>query len=62
MSNNSFMSSDDIRHEFSMAMSAMYQAEVPLYGDLIDLVSKVNSEVLAMHPDIKSQLLHTGEI
>ena len=62
MSNNSFMSSDDIRHQFSVAMSAMYQAEVPLYGDLVDLVSRVNSEVLAMHPDIKSQLLHTGEI
>ncbi|MGP4733782.1 MULTISPECIES: 2-oxoadipate dioxygenase/decarboxylase HglS [unclassified Psychrobacter] len=62
MSNNSFMSSDDIRHEFSMAMSAMYQAEVPLYGDLVDLVSKVNAEVLATQPEIKSQLLHTGEI
>ncbi|MBH0064427.1 VOC family protein [Psychrobacter sp. SZ93C1] len=62
MNNKNFMSSDDIRHEFSMAMSAMYQAEVPLYGDLIDLVSKVNAEVLATQPEIKSQLLHTGEI
>ncbi|MGE6343308.1 2-oxoadipate dioxygenase/decarboxylase HglS [Psychrobacter sp. NPDC078929] len=62
MNNKNFMSSNDIRHEFSMAMSAMYQAEVPLYGDLIDLVSKVNAEVLATQPEIKSQLLHTGEI
>lgn len=56
------MCSDDIRHDFSMAMSAMYQNEVPLYGDLLDLVSDVNAEVLTSHPDIKSQLLHTGEI
>ncbi|WP_414708097.1 2-oxoadipate dioxygenase/decarboxylase family protein, partial [Psychrobacter sp. UBA6730] len=27
-------------------MSAMYQDEVPLYGDLVDLVSDVNTEVL----------------
>lgn len=58
----SFICSDDIRHHFSMAMSAMYQNEVPLYGDLIDLVSNVNAEVLTTHPDVKSQLLHTGEI
>ena len=57
-----FICSDDIRHDFSMAMSAMYQDEVPLYGDLVDLVSDVNAEVLTSHPDIKSQLLHTGEI
>lgn len=68
MKNNSvsldenFICSDDIRHHFSMAMSAMYQNEVPLYGDLIDLVSNVNAEVLTTHPDVKSQLLHTGEI
>lgn len=68
MKNNSvspdknFICNDDTRHHFSMAMSAMYQNEVPLYGDLVDLVSDVNTKVLAAHPDIKSQLLHTGEI
>ena len=67
MSNNSFMSSDfmssdDIRHQFSVAMSAMYQAEVPLYGDLVDLVTNVNTEVLSAQPDIKAQLEHTGEM
>ncbi|WP_350561107.1 VOC family protein [Psychrobacter sp. CAL346-MNA-CIBAN-0220] len=56
------MSSDDIRHKFSVAMSAMYQDEVPLYGDLIGLVTEVNTEVLASQPDIKAQLEHTGEI
>lgn len=60
--NNKFMSSNDIRHEFSVAMSAMYQKEVPLYGDLIDLVTEVNTEVLNSQPDIKAQLSHTGEI
>lgn len=60
--NNEFMSSNDIRYEFSVAMSAMYQKEVPLYGDLIDLVTEVNTEVLASQPDIKAQLEHTGEI
>ncbi len=67
MNNNSFMSSDfmssdDIRHQFSVAMSAMYQAEVPLYGDLVDLVTDVNSEVLAAQPDLKAQLENTGEM
>ncbi|MEK6200331.1 VOC family protein [Psychrobacter sp. P11G5] len=60
--NHTFISSDAIRHEFSMAMSAMYQTEVPLYGDLLDLVTEVNTEVLTKHPEIKEQLEHTGEI
>ena len=60
--NHTFINSDAIRHEFSMAMSAMYQTEVPLYGDLLDLVAEVNTEVLTKHPEIKEQLEHTGEI
>ncbi|WP_457858969.1 2-oxoadipate dioxygenase/decarboxylase HglS [Psychrobacter pulmonis] len=43
-------------------MSEMYQKEVPLYGDLIDLVSEVNTEVLNKQPEIREQLEHTGEI
>ena len=62
MKNTSMMSSDDIRHGFSVAMSAMYQNEVPLYGDLVDLVTEVNNEVLRTQPEIKVQLEHTGEI
>ena len=50
---NTFINSDDIRHDFSIAMSEMYQKEVPLYGDLIDLVSDVNTETLAQHPEIR---------
>ena len=57
-----FVNSDDIRHEFAMAMSAMYQQEVPLYGDLIDLVTDINTKVLSAQPDIKAQLEHTEEI
>ncbi len=60
--NNKFMNSDDIRHKFSVAMSAMYQKEVPLYENLIDLVTEVNAETLDSRPDIKAQLEHTGEI
>ena len=54
-----FVNSDDIRHEFAMAMSAMYQQEVPLYGDLIDLVTDINTKVLSAQPDIKAKLAHT---
>jgi len=60
--NPTFINSDDVRHDFSIAMSEMYQKEVPLYGDLIDLVSEVNTEVLNKQPEIKQQLEHTGEI
>ena len=60
--NPTFINSDDIRHNFSIAMSEMYQKEVPLYGDLIDLVSEVNTEVLNKQPEIREQLEHTGEI
>ncbi|WP_406947743.1 2-oxoadipate dioxygenase/decarboxylase HglS [Psychrobacter fulvigenes] len=43
-------------------MSEMYQKEVPLYGDLIELVTEVNTEVLNKQPEIRQQLEHTGEI
>jgi uncharacterized glyoxalase superfamily metalloenzyme YdcJ len=38
------VSSDQIRSRFSSAMSSMYRAEVPLYGQLLDLVADVNRE------------------
>ncbi|CAY75876.1 Uncharacterized protein ydcJ [Erwinia pyrifoliae DSM 12163] len=43
---NGFISADLIRDRFSKAMSAMYQAEVPQYGTLLQLVRKVNEQVL----------------
>ncbi|KAH6678864.1 hypothetical protein F5X68DRAFT_138958 [Plectosphaerella plurivora] len=46
-STNSFADVNDIRDSFTMAMSAMYREEVPLYGDLIRIVQTVNDEVIA---------------
>ena len=36
---------DDLRTRFAAAISAMYRAEVPLYGDLIDIVRGINTKV-----------------
>lgn len=62
MSQLNFVSPDVIRHQFSLAMSQMYQKEVPLYKDLMDLVADVNKETLANEPALKTQLEHTGEL
>lgn len=45
-----FAHPDSIRARFCAAMSAMYRAEVPLYGDLIDIVETVNAATLARNP------------
>ncbi|KAI6782177.1 uncharacterized protein J7T54_002414 [Emericellopsis cladophorae] len=37
---------DALRGRFAAAMSAMYREEVPLYGDLMSLVTDVNSDTL----------------
>lgn len=42
MASIQFHHSDKIRSDFSNALSAMYKAEVPLYGDLLDLVGEIN--------------------
>ena len=39
-----FVHPDEIRSRFSAALSAMYRAEVPQYGELLALVSEVNSQ------------------
>lgn len=62
MNPSDFVHPNVIRHQFSLAMSQMYQQEVPLYKDLMDLVAKVNQETLANDPSLKTQLEHTGEI
>ncbi len=41
-----FVASDVLRAQFSAAMSAMYKAEVPAYGTLVELVNKINGTVL----------------
>lgn len=43
-------------------MSKMYQAEVPLYKDLMDLVADVNKDTLASDPALKQHLINTGEL
>lgn len=58
----SFVNPSDIRRQFSLAMSAMYQQEVPLYSELMDLVADVNADVLSHRPDIKAQLIATDEL
>ncbi len=53
---------DEIRARFSRAMSDMYRAEVPLYGDLMALVADVNAAALAADPALGEHLALTGEI
>lgn len=57
-----FVSPNDIRHRFSMAMSAMYQQEVPLYADLLKLVHEVNADVLSKNSELKQQLVDSQEL
>ncbi|CAG9981079.1 unnamed protein product [Clonostachys byssicola] len=35
-----------LRTDFTLAMSKMYKAEVPLYGDLVEIVSKINTDLM----------------
>jgi len=50
-----FISPDDIRLAFSEAMSAMYREEVPLYGDLLDIVATVNARPPPADPAPRAQ-------
>ncbi|RAU43831.1 MULTISPECIES: VOC family protein [unclassified Pseudomonas] len=53
---SAFVSTDSIRLQFSEAMSDMYKQEVPLYGDLLELVNATNTQVLDEQPLLASQL------
>ncbi|KQM22351.1 2-oxoadipate dioxygenase/decarboxylase HglS [Novosphingobium sp. Leaf2] len=55
------LSPDAIRSRFSAAMSAMYREEVPLYGDLIAIVTRVNAATLAADPALAARLDADGE-
>ncbi|KPA91417.1 VOC family protein [Pseudomonas sp. RHF3.3-3] len=59
---STLVSPDRIRADFSRAMSAMYQQEVPLYGDLMQLVADTNRHTLAAQPAVAQALAHTGEL
>lgn len=49
---------DEIRARFATAMSALYREEVPLYGDLLDLVADVNAkhEADPSAPDVAARV------
>jgi uncharacterized glyoxalase superfamily metalloenzyme YdcJ len=58
----SYLHPDDIRTQFSNAMSAMYRTEVPQYGTLLELVADVNGAVLAADAQLKPLLERRGEL
>ncbi len=57
-----FVSPEFIRNRFSTIMSEMYKNEVPLYGELLDLVHDINNRVVSESATIKNQLESTGEM
>ncbi|MCO7229840.1 VOC family protein [Halomonas sp. CnH100-B] len=57
-----YVSVDDIRDQFSKAMSAMYQQEVPQYGTLLSLVESVNRDVLAQNATLAHTLEASDEL
>ena len=56
------ITADEIRENFSQAMSAMYQQEVPQYQTLLELVADVNLAVLEQHPQLHEQLANADEL
>ncbi|MFT4249469.1 MAG: VOC family protein [Pseudomonas sp.] len=61
MSDTAFVPPDQIRSLFAQAMSDMYRTEVPLYGELMALVSQVNADTLAADPALAAQLQRNDE-
>ncbi|MEO0496764.1 MAG: VOC family protein [Pseudomonadota bacterium] len=55
-------SPNTIRADFSAAMSAMYRAEVPAYGTLLQLVADTNAHALAADSKLKASLAATGDL
>ncbi|KPQ26024.1 MAG: hypothetical protein HLUCCA13_02870 [Halomonas sp. HL-48] len=62
MTQADLLSTNDVRDRFSKAMSAMYQAEVPQYGTLLELVETVNQETLSQQPELHRRLEAQGEL
>lgn len=59
---SNYFDPDDVRTLFSKAMSDMYRAEVPLYGDLMKLVHDVNTETLRTNPSLRQTLEQRHEL
>ena len=62
MTSYDFCDKNEIRARFSVAMSLMYQKEVPQYGSLLELVAKINSTVLAEDGELEKKLIQGGEL
>lgn len=58
----SFVHADEIRSRFSAALSAMYRAEVPQYGELLTLVADVNAAALKADPALAERLDQAGDL
>ena len=59
---SAFVHPDEIRSQFSAALSAMYRAEVPQYGDLLTLVADINARVLKRDAADADRLAASGEL
>lgn len=60
MNQQRFVPEAEIRGMFSEAMSQMYREEVPLYGDLLDIVLDVNTQFLKTNSHLASDE-HCGD-
>ncbi|MCV0415633.1 MAG: VOC family protein [Brevundimonas sp.] len=58
----SFVHADEIRSRFSAALSAMYRAEVPQYGELLTLVAHINAAALKADPALAERLDQAGDL
>lgn len=58
----SFVHADEIRSRFSAALSAMYRAEVPQYGELLTLVADINAAALKADPALAERLDQAGDL
>ncbi|EOK2545506.1 TPA: VOC family protein [Escherichia coli] len=56
------ITADEIREQFSQAMSAMYQQEVPQYGTLLELIADVNLAVLENNPQLHEKMVNADEL
>ena len=59
---SAFVHPDEIRSRFSAALSAMYRAEVPQYGDLLTLVADINAQTLKADASGADRLAASGEL
>ena len=59
---SAFVHPDEIRSRFSAALSAMYRAEVPQYGELLALVADINARTLKTDPATADRLAAPGEL